>query len=58
MKLLSEMDEEQTLLLNSGLPLGLMRSSPQSPRVVISNGMVLCLLVRLCDLLNQFSCLV
>lgn len=40
MKLLSEMDEEQTLLLNSGAPLGLMRSSPRSPRVVITNGLV------------------
>ena len=49
MKLLSEMDEEQTLLLNSGLPLGLFRSSAQSPRVVIANGMVLYLLLRVCD---------
>ena len=41
MKLLSTMTENQTLVVNSGHPLGLFPSSPESPRVVISNGMVI-----------------
>ncbi|XP_018612122.2 urocanate hydratase [Scleropages formosus] len=38
---LSEMSEEQTLVLYSGHPLGLFPSTPSSPRAVITNGMVI-----------------
>jgi len=41
MKYLSEMSDEQTLVMNSGHPLGLFPSSSAAPRVVISNGMVI-----------------
>ncbi len=41
MKLLSKMNDNQTLVINSGHPLGLFSSSPDSPRVVISNGLVI-----------------
>ena len=41
MKLLSKMNDNQTLVINSGHPLGLFPSSPDSPRVVISNGLVI-----------------
>ena len=38
MKYLSEMTEEQTLVMNSGHPQGLYPSHKDAPRVVISNG--------------------
>jgi urocanate hydratase len=41
MRYLSEMSDEQTLVMNSGHPLGLFPSSIAAPRVVISNGMVI-----------------
>jgi len=41
MKYLSEMTEEQTLVLYSGHPLGLFPSSKDAPRVVVTNGMVI-----------------
>ncbi len=41
MRYLSEMTEEQTLVLYSGHPLGLFPSSPDAPRVVLTNGMVI-----------------
>ena len=41
MKYLSEMTEEQTLVLYSGHPLGLFPSHPEAPRVVVTNGMVI-----------------
>lgn len=41
MKYLSEMTEEQTLVLYSGHPLGLFPSSKEAPRLVITNGMVI-----------------
>jgi len=41
MQLLSEMTDEQTLVLYSGHPLGLFPSSPDAPRVVLTNGMVI-----------------
>ena len=41
MQLLSEMTDEQTLVLYSGHPLGLFPSHPDSPRVVLTNGMVI-----------------
>ena len=41
MKYLSEMTEEQTLVMNSGHPLGLFPSLKNAPRVVISNGMMI-----------------
>ncbi len=40
MKYLSEMTEEQTLVLYSGHPMGLFPSHPDAPRVVVTNGMV------------------
>lgn len=41
MKYLSEMTDEQTLVMYSGHPLGLFPSSPDAPRVVVTNGMVI-----------------
>ena len=41
MKYLSQMNDEQTLVMNSGHPLGLFPSSKDAPRVVITNGMVI-----------------
>ncbi|TNF37424.1 MAG: urocanate hydratase [Deltaproteobacteria bacterium] len=41
MRYLSEMTDEQTLVLYSGHPLGLFPSSPDAPRVVVTNGMVI-----------------
>ncbi len=41
MKYLSEMTEEQTLVMNSGHPQGLFPSPKNAPRVVVSNGMVI-----------------
>ena len=40
MKYLSEMTEEQTLVMYSGHPLGLFPSHPLAPRVVVTNGMM------------------
>ncbi len=41
MKYLSEMTENQTLVLYSGHPLGLFPSHPDAPRLVLTNGMVI-----------------
>jgi urocanate hydratase len=41
MKYLAEMTEEQTLVIYSGHPLGLFPSSKESPRLVVTNGMVI-----------------
>jgi len=41
MQYLSEMTEEQTLVMNSGHPQGLFPSHKNAPRVVISNGMMI-----------------
>lgn len=41
MKYLSEMTEEQTLVLYSGHPLGLFPSHKDAPRAVITNGMMI-----------------
>lgn len=41
MKYLSEMTDEQTLVMYSGHPLGLFPSSTSAPRVVVTNGMVI-----------------
>ena len=41
MKYLCEMEDDQTLVMYSGHPLGLFPSSKDSPRVVITNGMVI-----------------
>lgn len=40
MKYLAEMSDEQTLVLNSGHPLGIFPSHSWAPRVVVSNGMM------------------
>lgn len=41
MKYLSEMTEEQTLVIYSGHPLGLFPSTKDAPRLVVTNGMVI-----------------
>jgi urocanate hydratase len=41
MKYLSEMTDEQTLVMYSGHPLGLFPSHKTAPRVVVTNGMVI-----------------
>ena len=41
MKYLSEMTDEQTLVMYSGHPLGLFPSHEKAPRVVVTNGMVI-----------------
>jgi len=41
MKYLSEMTDNQTLVMYSGHPLGLFPSSKNAPRVVVTNGMVI-----------------
>ena len=41
MKYLSEMSNNQTLVINSGHPLGLFPSNVLAPRVVVSNGMMI-----------------
>jgi len=41
MKYLSEMTDEQTLVIYSGHPLGLFPSLKDSPRLVVTNGMVI-----------------
>lgn len=40
MHYLSEMTEEQTLVMYSGHPLGLFPSHQRAPRLIITNGMV------------------
>lgn len=40
MKYLATMNDEQTLTMYSGLPLGLFPSSKDAPRVVVTNGMM------------------
>lgn len=39
-KYLAAMSEEQTLVMQSGHPLGLFASSPDSPRVIVTNGLM------------------
>lgn len=39
-KYLQVMTEEQTLVMQSGHPLGLFKSSPDQPRVIITNGLM------------------
>ena len=41
MKYLSEMSDDQTLVMYSGHPLGLFPSNKNAPRVVVTNGMVI-----------------
>ena len=41
MKYLSQMTDQQTLVMYSGHPLGLFPSSPIAPRVIVTNGMVI-----------------
>ncbi len=41
MKYLSEMSDQQTLVLYSGHPMGLFPSHAEAPRVVVTNGMVI-----------------
>ena len=40
MHYLSTMSEEQTLVMYSGHPMGLFPSTPENPRMIITNGMV------------------
>ena len=39
-KYLRQLTEEQTLVMQSGHPLGLFRSAPDNPRVIITNGLM------------------
>jgi len=39
-KYLQQMHDSQTLVMQSGHPLGLFRSSPDNPRVIITNGLM------------------
>ena len=39
-KYLQQMSEHQTLVMQSGHPLGLFKSSPDNPRVIITNGLM------------------
>lgn len=41
MKYLSEMTDQQTLVMYSGHPIGLFPSHPDAPRVVVTNGMMI-----------------
>ena len=41
MQYLSEMTDEQTLVMYSGHPMGLFPSSARAPRVIVTNGMVI-----------------
>ncbi|MNU75850.1 Urocanate hydratase [compost metagenome] len=41
MKYLSEMEDDQTLVMYSGHPLGLFPSNKDAPRVVVTNGMMI-----------------
>ncbi len=41
MKYLSEMTDDQTLVMYSGHPMGLFPSHPEAPRVVVTNGMMI-----------------
>ena len=41
MKYLEELDENQTLVLFSGHPVGLFHSNPQAPRVILTNGLLI-----------------
>jgi urocanate hydratase len=41
MKYLSEMTDDQTLVMYSGHPMGLFPSKPDAPRVIITNGMMI-----------------
>jgi urocanate hydratase len=41
MKYLAEMTDEETLHMYSGHPMGLFPSSPEAPRVVVTNGMMI-----------------
>jgi len=41
MKYLSDLSEEQTLVMNSGHPQGLYPSHKDAPRVVLSNGQMI-----------------
>ena len=41
MKYLEELTQDQTLVIESGHPLGLFRSKPDAPRVIITNSMMI-----------------
>ncbi len=41
MKYLEHLDENTTLVLESGHPLGLFRSKPDAPRVILTNGLMI-----------------
>ena len=38
---MEELSQEQTLVIESGHPLGLFRSRPDAPRVIITNSMMI-----------------
>ncbi len=51
MKYLEELTDQQTLVIESGHPVGLFRSSKQSPRVIITNA----LMIGMYDNLDQWT---
>lgn len=51
MKYLEELDENKTLVLYSGHPVGLFHSRPEAPRVIITNG----LMIGMYDDLDNFN---
>ena len=46
---LEELTQDQTLVVASGHPVGLFRSKPEAPRVIITNGMMVGLFDNLKD---------
>ncbi|OPJ56504.1 urocanate hydratase [Alkalithermobacter paradoxus] len=40
-KYLEVLTDEQTLVINSGHPVGLFKSSPEAPRVIVTNGLMI-----------------
>jgi urocanate hydratase len=49
MRYLQEMTEDQTLVMASGHPLGLFRSGPKNPRVILTNGLMVGMYDNLAD---------
>ena len=58
MHYLSVMEDDQTLVMYSGHPMGLFPSHPQAPRCVITNGMVrISAAIRICLGLASVLCI-
>jgi urocanate hydratase len=55
MQYLTQMTDQQTLVMYSGHPLGLFPSHPDAPRVVVTNGMVIPNYSRREDYLRMYT---